>query len=77
MNIKLELLKNFITYTVSNYFENLEIDADKITDTIAVRMLAEIQEIIRDEEISDFDAIEKIVCVFEENKIDFGVRHDF
>lgn len=27
--------------------------------------------------LEDFEAVEKIVCVFNKNDIDFGVRHDF
>ncbi len=40
-------------------------------------LLSEIQKIISDEENSDFDAVEKIVCLFQKNHIDFGTRHDF
>ena len=72
MKIKLELLKRYLTD-----LEDIEIDADKIADSVAIRMLSEIQIIIKDETCSDFDAVEKIVCVFEKNKIDFGLRHDF
>ena len=77
MNIKLELLKNYISDFINNNINDFEIDAEKIGDTVAISILREIQSIIRDETYSDFDAIEKIVCVFEKNKIDFGFRHNF
>ena len=77
MNIKLELLKSHIYDFINNNLEDFEIDAKKIADTVAINMLREIQSIIRNENDSDFDAIEKIVCVFEKNNIDFGFRHDF
>ena len=77
MKIKLELLKRYLTDYIDNNLEDIEIDADKIVDSVAIRMLSEIQIIIKDETCSDFDAVEKIVCVFEKNKIDFGFRHDF
>lgn len=77
MNIKLELLKSHIYDFINNNLEDFEIDAEKIADTVAINMLREIQSIIRNENDSDFDAIEKIVCVFEKNNIDFGFRHDF
>ncbi len=77
MNIKLELLKRYIVDFINNNLENFEIDASKIADTVAINMLSEIQNIIRNENYSDFDAIEEIVCVFEKYKIDFGSRHDF
>ena len=40
-------------------------------------MLVEIQNIIKNDKYSDFEIVEKIVCVFEKFKIDFGGCHDF
>ncbi len=77
MNIKLELLKSYISDYINNNLEDFEIDASQIADTVAINMLYEIQSIITNETYSDFEAIEEIVCVFEKNKIDFGHRHDF
>ena len=77
MNIKLELLKTYISDYINCHIEDFEIDASKISDTAAIQILAEIQSIIKDEAYSDFDAIEAIVSVFEKCKIDFGSRHDF
>ena len=77
MNIKIELLKNYVLDFINNNIQDFEIDASKIADTTAIQMLLEIQNILRNENYSDFDAIEKITCVFEKNKIDFGFRHDF
>ena len=77
MNIKLELLKSHISDFINYNLEDFEIDADEIADTLAINMLCEIQRIIKDERYSDFQAIEKIVCLFEKHKIDFGSRHDF
>ena len=77
MNIKLELLKSYISDYINSDLEDFEIDASQIVDTVATNMVREIQNIIKNENYSDFDAIEKIVCVFEKNKVDFGFRHDF
>lgn len=77
MNIKTELLKNHITDYINNSIRDFEIDADEITDTIAIRMLAEIQHIIKNDAYSDFETIEEIMRVFEKYNIDFGSRHDF
>ena len=77
MNIKTELLKSYICDFINNNLQDFEIDASCIADTTAIKMLFEIQSIIKNENYSDFDAIEEIVCVFEKNKIDFGFRHDF
>lgn len=77
MNIKLELLREYINDYVRFKLEDFEIDASQIADTTAIKALAEIQEVIKDESYSDFDAIEEIVCIFEKYKITAGFRHDF
>ena len=77
MDIKLELLSNAISELVMQRLDAIGIDADKIADTVAIAMLSEIQKIIQNDEISDFDAIEKIVVLFEKYGVDAGVRHDF
>lgn len=73
----MEVLKGYITDFINNQLEDFEIDADKIADSVAINMLTEIQKIIKSESYSDFEAIEKIVCVFEKYGIDYGSRHDF
>lgn len=77
MNIKLELLRDYITDFIRFRIKDFEIDASQIADTTAIKVVAEIQKVIKDEDCSDFDAIEKIVCIFEDYKIDAGFRHDF
>ena len=77
MNIKIELLKNHISDYINNMLEDFEIDANDNVDTVSINMLAEIQQIIKNDKYSDFEIVEKIVCVFEKNNIDFGMRHDF
>jgi len=77
MNIKLELLKIYISDVINSKLEDFEIDASQIADTSAIQMITEIQKIIKDENYSDFDAIEEIVCIFERYNIDCGFRHDF
>lgn len=77
MNIKVELLKRHITDFIKFRIEDFEIDASLSADTTAIQILSEIQEVIKNEEYSDFEAIEEIVCIFEKYQIDCGVRHDF
>lgn len=77
VKIKTELLKKYISDYINNSIRDFEIDADEITDTIAIRMLVEIQHIIKNDAYSDFEASEKIMRVFEKYNIDFGSRHDF
>ena len=77
MEIKLDLLKNHIYDYIDCRINDFEIDASKIADTTAITILSEIQEVVKDENISDFDAVERIVCIFEKYNIDAGFRHDF
>ncbi len=77
MNIKLELLSNSICDIVMQRLEGISIDADKTVDTAAIKALSEIQNVIQNDAISDFDAVEKIVNIFEKYKISAGARHDF
>ena len=77
MNIKTELLKMYISDYICNRIGDFEIDADKIADTAALKMLDDIQKVIENGVYSDFEKIEKIVRIFENNKIDTGNCHDF
>ena len=76
MNIKLELLRKYIFDFLNNQIEEFEIDVAEIADTTAIQIIHEIQNVIKNENFSDFDAIEEIVCIFEKFGIDSGFRHD-
>lgn len=76
MDIKLELLKNEISELIAGRLDTLNIDADKIADTAAIYALSEIQKIMKSN-LSDFDAVEKIVLIFEKYNLSCGGRHDF
>ena len=77
MNIKVELLKNHMIDLINCDLKDFEIDASQVADTTAIQMLSEIQNVIKNEHDSDFEAMEKIVCIFEKYNIDSGYRHDF
>jgi len=77
MNIKIELLRGYISDFINSKLEDFEIDASQIADTTAIQMLTKIQKVIRNKNYSDFDAIEEIVCIFEKYKINAGFRHNF
>ena len=77
MNIKMELFKSGIANFIVNNLDDFEIDESEITNTVAINMLGEIQNVIKNEDFSDFEAIEEIVYIFEKYNIDFGFRHDF
>ena len=77
MKIKTELLKKYISDSINNQIIDLEINADEIADTVAIKILSEIQDIIKNDYYSDFEIVERIVYIFEKYKIDFGNCHDF
>ena len=77
MNIKKELLKSGIAELLTNNIEIFEFNENEITDTVAIKMLCEIQKVIASEKFSDFEAVEEIVCIFEKYDIECGARHDF
>ena len=77
MNIKTELLKDYMINFIKFKIEDFEIDASKVADTTAIQMLSEIQSVVKNVDYSDFEAMEEIVCIFEKYNIDFGLRHDF
>ena len=76
MNIKLELIQNYICDMIKNIFQS-DFDANQIADSNAILILDKIKKITSDDSLSDFDAIEEIVHLLEENNIDCGSRHDF
>ena len=77
MNIKFELIANEICEPVIKNIEKIDIDINSIAQTTAISALAEIQECIKNNEISDFEVVEKIVLIFDKYHISSGERHDF
>lgn len=77
MEIKLQLLRAYVSDFIKHRLDDMVVDSNEIVNTVAIDALSEIQKIIQDDTYSDFDAIEEIVCVFEKYQISAGVRHDF
>lgn len=77
MDIRLELLSNEISELICKKLDTLVVDADKITQTNAIKALSEIQNILKNSDLSDFYKVDCITCVFEKYKLDFGDCHDF
>ena len=76
MNIKVELLKNYISHYVNQHINDFEIDADKITHSVAVKALSEIQNILQSDNY-DEEIVEQIVAIFEKYNLDFGSCHNY
>ena len=77
MNIKLELLKGYIFDYIDSHIQDFSVDADKIADTAALRILSDVKNYVCNDELSDFELVEEIVKLFEANGIYCGGRHDF
>ena len=77
MDIKLELLQNYICDFLKSAFERFPPDTSKLADSFAIMALDDIKSVLKNDELSDFDAIEQIVCIMENYRIDCGGRHDF
>ena len=75
MNIKLELLKESIHDIIDSRLADIEINADEIADTTAIKALSEIQNILASD-LDDFEIVEQIVCVFENYNLNAGGCHD-
>ena len=52
MNIKLELLKNYITDFINNNIQNIDIDVNKIANSKAISILSDVQQIIKNNNIT-------------------------
>lgn len=76
MNIKAELLKEYIVDYINHNIGDFEIDADRIADTKAIKVLSEIQKILMNEN-SDEEIVEQIVEVFEKHNLSFGNCHNY
>ena len=77
MNIKHEIIIGHIAEAVKGIIEEKITEELPSADTKAITILEEIKKVIADDELSDFDVVEEIVCLFENKGIDCGSRHDF
>ena len=84
MKLKYELLANAVSETIREKMcagfggvNELDIDVNEIANSTAIKALSEIQNVIQNDKISDFDAIEEIVNIFEKYGISALSRHDF
>ena len=55
----------------------MDIDLGKIAECRAIIMLEKIKAVVGNDALSDFDAMEEIVNIFEEFGVSAGDRHDF
>lgn len=77
MNIKTEILRGYVANFICARIEDFDIVANEIANSRAINALGEIQLIIQNDELSDFEMVEEIVNIFEKYELDFGATHDF
>ena len=79
MGIKEELIKSAFSEMIIDQMHSVNFNAENIADTLAIKMLGEIQEVLTDNpfEKDDFQRVEEIVSIFEKYHIDIGACHDF
>lgn len=79
MGIKEELIKSAFSEMIIDQMQVVNFNADAIADTLAIKILGEIQDVLKSKpfEKDDFQKIEEIVCIFEKYHINAGTCHDF
>ena len=77
MQVKMEIIKGYIADLICSGMQDFEIDADGITDTIALGLIGKIKDILWNRAYTDFEVVEEIVSLFQAHNIDCGERHDF
>ena len=75
--LSFELLADDIAGLIKMRLRDIELDAEPIIESKSVSALSEIQQVIQNDTLSDFEMVEEIVCIFEKYNIDAGGCHDF
>ena len=76
MTIKTELIKGYIADSICSQITDFDIDENQVADTRAIQALAEIQEILDHDELSDFEMVDSIVSVFAKYNLAFSGYYD-
>ena len=78
----MELFKEILATILSKEeinisFPNLKLSVTESVEMESFKALQKIKAVIENDSLSDFECIEKIVCIFEEIGSNGGNRHDF
>lgn len=71
------LIKVLMKEEINITFPNLKLGTLEAVEMEAFKALQKIKTIIADDSLSDFECVERIICMFEELGIDSIKRHDF
>ncbi len=77
MNTENELIQKIVLEHLENYFSFYNFNIQEIAKIKSIKIINAIKEVLSNDDLSDFDAIEEIICIFEKHGIDTGNRHDF
>ena len=64
------------THVAYDALNELDIDVNEIVNTMAIKVLTEIYNVVQKNKISDSDAVEEIVSIFEKYDISVFSRRD-
>ena len=79
----MDLYKDIIAEVLSKKkvrirFENLEIrNPNEIVEMVCYKTIQRIRKVLSNDELNDFECVERIVKLIEEIDSDGGLRHDF
>lgn len=78
MNVNLELFALAISEAINSHIKYIDINADEIVNSTALKALNEISLVIQNPKIeNDFDVVDEIIHILDKYNIDTGFRHDF
>ena len=77
MSVSIDLFTDSLADFIKEELTFKKFNAKKAVNTKAVRILQEIQDVLANDSMSDFDVVEEIVCIFEKYHISAEGRHDF
>ncbi len=69
MNLKIDLIRERVADMVAGQIHDLDIDLNRIANTKAIAMLGEIQAILQNKELENYQMIDEIENIFLENKV--------
>jgi hypothetical protein len=73
----MKLLTQIVVDLLEDALPHRGYDSLDYINTTSFRTLEQIQQILLEPSMSDFDCIEKIVCLLEDLGLSCGERHDF
>ncbi|MBR5239936.1 MAG: hypothetical protein IKW04_05125 [Clostridia bacterium] len=76
MKLQSELLKSYLAEALSQYLTEFPNDREQETESLAIKMLEEIKNILENSQLDDFEKVEEIFYVFYNRNIKVSGCHD-